>query len=175
MQTWTVNNDIELRIVNPNDADSLYRQIEKTRKQLVQFMPWGDTTRSVDDEREFLSYCQGRISDGKLFALSIWINKQPVGMVDLHNIDSENSHAEVGYWLGGEYQNKGVMTACVRKLIELGFSELNLHKIKLLAEEVNKGSNIVAQKVGFELEGKLLDEIYSNGKFHDANLYGLIM
>jgi len=174
MQEWSVRENVKLRIVNPDDAENLYQQIEKTRSQLAKYMPWGESTKSVEDERKFLTYCQGRIADKKLLALSIWINGEPVGMIDLHNIDLDNSHAEVGYWLGGEYQGNGVMTDCLQKLLEIGFDELKLHKIKLLAEQVNKSSNAVAVKVGFKLEGQLKNEIHSNGKFHDANLYGLI-
>lgn len=174
MQEWLVRENIKLRIVDPDDAESLYDQIEKNRPQLAQYMPWGDSTRSVEDERKFLVYSQKRIADKKLWNACIWINGKPVGMIDLHNIDMDNEHAEVGYWLGGQYQGNGVMTDCLKKLLEIGFNELKLHKIKLLAEKVNVASNAVAKKVGFNLEGQLRDEIYSNGKFHDANLYGMI-
>jgi len=174
MKKWLVRENVVLKIVSPDDAVSLYDQIEKTREQLAKYMPWGDSTRSVEDEKGFLTYCQSRIADKKLLALSIWIDNKPVGMIDLHNIDLDNSHAEVGYWLGGEYQGNGVMTDCLKKLIEIGFDELNLHKIKLLAETVNESSNRVAEKVGFDLEGQLMDEIHSAGVFHDANLYGMV-
>jgi len=96
MQEWSVRENVKLRIVNPDDAENLYQQIEKTRSQLAKYMPWGESTKSVEDERKFLTYCQGRIADKKLLALSIWINGEPVGMIDLHNIDLDNSHAEVG-------------------------------------------------------------------------------
>lgn len=174
MEEWTVRPNVKLRLVDSNDAESLYDQIEKTRPQLAKFMPWGDSTKSVEAERAFLTYCQGRMEENKLWNASIVIAGKAVGMIDLHNIDSDDQHAEVGYWLGGEYQGNGVMTDCLKKLLEIGFDELNLHKIKLLAEQVNQASNAVAQKVGFILEGQLKDEIYSNGKFHDANLYAIV-
>lgn len=174
MKEWTVRQNVILRLVDPDDAASLYEQIEKTRPQLAKFMPWGDSTKSVEDERVFLEYCEGRIAEQKLWNASIIIDGKAVGMIDLHNIDSDNEKAEVGYWLGGEYQGNGVMTDCLSKLLEIGFEELNLHKIKLLAEQVNEASNAVAKKVGFVLEGQLKDEIYSNGAFHDANLYAIV-
>lgn len=174
MQEWIVRENIKLRLVEPADAASLYEQIEKTRPQLAKYMPWGDTTRSVADERKFLEYCQTQIAAQKLWNASILIDGQAVGMIDLHEIDQANSHADVGYWLGGQYQGNGVMTDCLKKLLEIGFDELKLHKIKLLAEVVNEASNAVAKKVGFQLEGTLKDEIFSNDEFHDANLYGMV-
>ena len=173
MTEWIVRENVKLRLVSPDDADSLFEQIEKTRSQLAKYMPWGESTKSVDDERNFLIYCQKRMADKKLWSASIWIDNKPVGMIDLHNIDYDNSHAEVGYWLGGDYQGSGVMTDCLKKLLEIGFDELGLHKIKLLAEVINSASNAVAEKAGFQLEGILKDEIHSAGKFHDANVYGL--
>ena len=174
MKEWTVRENVKLRLVKPDDAKSLYDQIEKTRSQLAKYMPWGESTQSIEDEREFLEYCQVRMESQKLWNASILIDGKAVGMIDLHNIDFDNQHAEVGYWLGNEYQGNGVMTDCLKKLLDIGFDELNLHKIKLLAEVVNVASNAVAKKVGFKLEGTLKDEIFSDGQFHDASLYGLI-
>lgn len=174
MNEWSVRENVKVKLVSPDDAASLYDQIEKTRPQLAKFMPWGDAMHSVEDEKDFLEYCQGRMKDKKLWITSILVDGKPVGMIDLHNIDLDNSHAEVGYWLGGEYQGNGVMTDCLKRVLAIGFEEMKLHKIKLLAEKVNEASNAVAQKAGFVLEGRLKDEIYSDGKFHDANLYGLV-
>ena len=74
------------------------------------------------------------MKDKKLWITSILVDGKPVGMIDLHNIDLDNSHAEVGYWLGGEYQGNGVMTDCLKRVLAIGFEEMKLHKIKLLAE-----------------------------------------
>jgi len=173
MKEWAVRDNVKVRLVAPEDAGSLYDQIEKTRPLLAKFMPWGDAMQSVDEERDFLLYCQGRMADKKLWITSVLVDDKPVGMIDLHNINLDNKNAEVGYWLGGEYQGNGVMTDCLLRVLEVGFEEMHLHKIKLLAEVVNEASNAVALKAGFKLEGQLKDEIYSDGEFHDANLYGL--
>jgi len=173
MKEWSVRENVKVRLVGPEDAASLYEQIEKTRPHLAKFMPWGDAMNSVEEEKDFLIYCQGRMAEKKLWITSILVNDKPVGMIDLHNINLDNKNAEVGYWLGGEYQGNGVMTDCLLRVLEVGFEEMHLHKIKLLAEVVNDASNAVAQKAGFKLEGQLRDEIYSDGEFHDANLYGL--
>jgi len=174
MQEWSVRENVKLRLVDPDDATSLYEQIEKTRPQLAKYMPWGESTQSIEDELDFLNYCQSRMETKKLWITSIWIDGKPVGMIDLHNIDLDNSHAEVGYWLGDDYQGNCVMTDCLLKILEIGFEDMKLHKIKLVAEAVNLASNAVAKKAGFELEGVLKAEIFSEDKFHDANIYGLV-
>lgn len=174
MEQWQVLENVSLRLVEPDDAKSLYSQIEKTRPQLAEFLPWGEAMKSVGDEEKFLIYSQERMNEKKFWNASILIGGKAVGMIDLHNIDFDNQRAEVGYWLGKDYQGNGVMTACLKKLLEIGFLELKLHKIKLLAEVENTASNAVAKKVGFNVEGLLKDEIFSNGKFHDANLYAIV-
>jgi len=173
MKEGSVRKNVKVRLVGPDDAASLYEQIEKTRPLLAKFMPWGDAMKSIEEEKDFLIYCQGRMAEKKLWITSILVDDKPVGMIDLHNINLDNKNAEVGYWLGGEYQGNGVMTDCLLRVLEVGFEEMDLHKIKLLAEVVNDASNAVAQKAGFKLEGCLKEEIYSDGKFHDANLYGI--
>ena len=76
MDEWSVRENVKLRLVDPADAESLYEQIEKTHPQLAKFMPWGDATRSVEDERKFLTYCQERMEDQKLWNASIIMAKQ---------------------------------------------------------------------------------------------------
>lgn len=174
MNEWSVRENVKIKLVEPSDASSLYDQIEKTRSQLAKFMPWGDAMTSIEDEEDFLIYCQGRMKDKKLWITSVLVDDKPVGMIDLHNIDLDNSRAEVGYWLGGEYQGNGVMTDCLKRVITIGFEEMKLHKLKLLAEIDNEASNAVAKKAGFVKEGLLYDEIFSDSRFHDANIYGLL-
>ena len=172
---WQVDQNISLRTVQVDDAAALYRLIEQTRDQLSRFLPWGETTRSVDDERKFLKYCQIRIAEKALWPVVILVDQQVAGMFDFHNFDPANRNCEIGYWLGEPFQHNGVMIKVVEQALTIAATELGMHKVMLLAEVENVASNNVAQRCGFSLSGTLKDHIYSQGQFHDANVYDYIV
>lgn len=172
--SWRVDDEIELRLVRPNDDEALFRQVDDTREQLEEYMPWAEDTKTIANERRFLEYCQKRIADNALWPVTILVGGEVAGMFDFHDFDHSNRHCSIGYWLGKSFQHNGVMTRTVEAAVKIGFNELKMHKINILAEVENKSSNAVAIRSDFHLDGTLRDHIYSAGKFHDANIYSLI-
>lgn len=57
--------------------------------------------------------------------------------------------AEIGFWLGYPYWNKGYMTEACKKMIEYGFEEMGLEAIWSAHNLDNYGSMRVQQKCGF--------------------------
>lgn len=57
--------------------------------------------------------------------------------------------AEIGFWLGYPYWNKGYMTEGCKKLIEYGLKEIGLEAIWCAHNLENYGSMRVQQKCGF--------------------------
>lgn len=174
MCEWKVSDKIKLRIVQSDDAAELFSLIDNNREQLSKYLPWTNLTKEVEDEEKFLEHCQESYEAGSLWPATILIDGKVSGMFDFHNFNSRCQNCEIGYWLGKAYQHNGVMTKVVKRAIKIGFEELHLHKIKLLAEVENTASNNVAKRCGLELEGVLRDEIFSDDTFHDANLYGIL-
>ena len=54
------------------------------------------------------------------------------------------------------------------KYINYAFRVLNLHKIYLAVDVENKGAIHIYEKCGFEVEGLMREEFYSDGDYHDA-------
>jgi hypothetical protein len=59
----------------------------------------------------------------------------------------------VGYWLGEQYQGKGLVTAACRALVEHAFFELGLNRAVILCATENEKSCAVAERLGFRREG----------------------
>lgn len=66
------------------------------------------------------------------------------------------------------------MTEVVRKLIEIGFSEMGLVRIEARCLTANNGSARVMEKVGMNYEGTMHKVVYSKGAYHDLKLYALV-
>lgn len=85
-----------------------------------------------------------------------------------------HSRAEISYWLGTPFWNKGYVTEAVNAAIRFGFETLLLHKMTAHYLEGNPASGRVMEKCGMTKEGELPDHIQKDGVFHTAVLYGIV-
>ncbi len=79
--------------------------------------------------------------------------------------------AEIGYWLGEPYRNKGIATAAVNLIVDYGFKKLKLVRIHTGVFDHNKGSQRVLEKCGFTLEAIFKKSVIKNGKILDEYRY----
>jgi ribosomal-protein-serine acetyltransferase len=80
----------------------------------------------------------------------------------------------LGYWLDSAYRNKGVTTAAARRVLELGFSQWKLHKVKIGHVQSNAASRAVITKMGFRRVGIERKEFHWHGRWMDHFLYELL-
>ena len=91
-----------------------------------------------------------------------------IGTCGFNQIDWRNANGEVGIMLGEKkYWDQGYGTEAMHLLLKHGFETMNLHRIYLVVHEDNDRANRCYKKVGFEVEGKLRDAVYKNGKYID--------
>lgn len=81
--------------------------------------------------------------------------------------------AEVGYWIGEPYWNKGVATDAVRLITHYGFEELKLERIYAGVFEYNKASMRVLEKNGYEKEGVSRNALVKNNRVFNEHRYGI--
>jgi len=86
----------------------------------------------------------------------------------------QHGRAEIGYWLGVPYWNRGYMTEATRRVVAWGFSELGLNRIEIRCFPRNVGSSRVAEKVGLEYEGTLRGYARKGDRYEDLAVYGLL-
>ena len=175
LATFLLNN-LSIKLVFPetSHAQSLYNLIEQDRSELSRFLPWANEINALQDELAFIKLMRSETAEYKKLALVILVNNQPAGMVDLHDIKLKHQSAEIGYWLGQKYQGKGIMTESVKRLVQISFSNLSLHRLNLLADHRNKASRAIAQRLKFDHVALLKDEVKYHGQFCDMDLYTVI-
>lgn len=169
-------NNLVIKLVLPEirQAQALYEIITHDRAKLSQFLPWAGHIEKVADEVTFIKAMREDTAHYKKLVLVVMVNNEPAGMIDLHNVKLKNESAEIGYWLGQKFQGNGIMTEVVRKLVDISFSELGFHQIKLLVDHDNQPSRAIAQRLNFKHVALLKDEVKHHGKFCDMDLYTLI-
>ncbi|MFT4297714.1 MAG: GNAT family N-acetyltransferase [Candidatus Woesearchaeota archaeon] len=99
-----------------------------------------------------------------------------VGGIGL-KIDQHRDHvAEIGYFIGKEYQGKGIATNAIRLFIKmLPELKLGIKRLEIIVRPTNKPSINVAEKAHFKKEGLLRKKIYREQKYYDAYLFGRIL
>lgn len=165
---------VSLLLPEENQAQALFEVVEADRNELRKWMPWVDDTKSERSEAKFIKYIQGQMVAGKVFMLTIAVDNMPVGMIDFHQINQSDHHAEVGYWLSQQVQGLGIMTRSLKRLIDYGFNEMKLHKILIQVEAGNTKSSAIPKRLGFIKEAEFKDQIYANGQYRDFVEFGLI-
>lgn len=171
----SVDKNIQLAPASSRYASELFNIIDRNRKEFSQYMAWPRYVMNEHDEAIFLDVCflQHQKNDGKTYA--ILFDEAPVGLLSFNRIDSGNKTAYIGYWLDLKLQGKGIITKSVRALIQFYLKSGEIKRFVITCSVDNQKSNAVAQRCGFELEGRLRKAELLNGVFHDQNIYSFIM
>lgn len=82
--------------------------------------------------------------------------------------------AKLGFLVHADRWGKGYATDAARAMITFGFRDLDLHRISAAIGPENAGSIAVVERLGFQLEGRLRDHVFTNGAWRDSILYSLL-
>lgn len=107
------------------------------------------------------------------FAITSLDEGRLLGAISLVRIESGHQ-AELGYWIGKPFWNRGFCSEAGREILKYAF--LNLGLIRVYANHLsrNPASGRVMRKLGFAHEGSRRQHIRKWGKFEDDELYGLL-
>ena len=139
--------DITLRPWKESDAENLYNLAKSPNIGPKAGWP---PHKSVE---ESLNVIKTIFSKKETYAI-IYQN-QLVGCVGLLfypncNHDWGKDSAEIGYWVGEEFQNKGIATKASKILVERAFKELDVKNIYGTYNWDNLKSKRVLEKLGFK-------------------------
>lgn len=111
---------------------------------------------------------------GVVFAIIRRRDATLVGCIGLE-CDPENRNAELGYWIGVPYWNRGYATEAARIVVAFGFAYFKLHAIKSRHFGSNPASGRVMEKIGMRYEGRRREQLFKEGRgFEDIVEYGLL-
>lgn len=99
---------------------------------------------------------------------------QLIGMIGLRMVDFKNKNAEVGFWLGKKYWNKGYTTEAVRLIMQYAFNDLRLQRLYAIVLSLNIGSVRVLEKNGLIRECVWRKAHVIGQKRYDVYAYGIL-
>ena len=95
-----------------------------------------------------------------------------LGNVSVWFTSRANQVGEIGYWIRTGETDKGVCTEVTARILQIAFEELRLHRVTLRIALGNRGSERVAEKLGFLQEGTLREDVKVGGRWLDHTALG---
>src|SRR5260370_25260856 len=163
-----------LRLLEERHARTLFAAVEREREHLRPWLPWVEATRSEEDTLSFIRSVLAQFAENRGVAAGIWNGSRLAGTIGVHRIDWLNRRVEIGYWLGREYEGRGVMTDACRAVITHLFQELELHRVEIRCAVDNTRSAAIAKRLSFTLDGTLREAQFVGGRYHDLWVFGML-
>ena len=99
---------------------------------------------------------------------------EPVGDVQLCWTSAEHRQGEIGYVIHPDHAGRGYATEAGRLMLQLGFEELELHRIEGRLDPRNTASARVLEHLGMRREACLVHSALVKGEWTDELVYALL-
>ena len=163
-----LHEDVSLREFTPNDRLRL-AELANNSKVSLNLRDSFPHPYTLSDAEGFIQLCRN-IAPPQIFAIEY--NGEYVGNIGLHKgEDVYRKSAEIGYFLGEPYWNKGIMTKAVNLICTYGFTHLDIERIHTGVFEYNIASQRVLEKCGFTNEAVFKLSVYKQGKLWNEVRY----
>jgi ribosomal-protein-serine acetyltransferase len=165
-----------LRPFRRRDTTALHEAITASQKDLQQWLPWAASyDRSV--AQRFIRDSASAWAEGKAFDFAVRAKddqSRHVGNVSVWWTSMQNGIGEIGYWIRSDMTGQGVGTEVTARAVQIGFEELDCHKLVLRIAVGNVSSEGIAQHLGFTYEGILRDEVKIGDEWVDHTAWSLL-
>ncbi len=165
------------RLVTLDDVPALAKLLSANRDFLAPWEPVrGDGYFTPDGQRAIVTRALARYGEGTHLPLVICDESgQVAGRINLNDIvRGAFQCGTLGYWLGAEFNGRGLATAAVRDIIQLALDDLGLHRIEAGTLVHNIRSQRVLERSGFVRFGLAPEYLNIAGKWQDHILYQIV-
>lgn len=168
------NKGLILRLLTMDDAEDIFRcasDIETTQfTPALGFYPH----QSIEDTYNLLAEFFKSITENEMLVFTIrdQTSYQFLG-VAMFEFTIEHARAEYIIVLDKQFWGQGIGTCTLRLLLNLGFTELGLHRIEADCDPLNIGSRKMIEKAGMKFEGYLHKYYIQRGESKDRLMYAL--
>ena len=157
-----------LRPLNESDTDAL-AQLANNKKiwdNLRDVLPFPYTVQHAID---FIGITK---QENPPMTFAIEFEGNFCGVIGLiAQTDIYKKTAEIGYWVGEPFWNKGIASNAVKLITDYGLNQLDFIRIHTGIFEYNIGSMRVLLKNGYEKDGIFKNALFKNGQIWDEHRF----
>lgn len=144
---------LNLRKLQVEDVDSLVKYANN-RAISDQIINIPHPYREPDGVFRISYVHQGFVKQSRyVFAIILREREELIGEISLH-LSEDKKGAEIGYWIGEPFWQKGFVTEAVDRVLKFGFEDLKLERIYATCNEENEASWRVLERHGMEKKGQ---------------------
>lgn len=155
-----------IRMPHYNDGKQIYESIMVSREELRKWLPFA--AEDTSEEEVEVECRNAHIRFLQRTAMRMYIFEKEtskfIGTTGFHDIDWDIPRFEIGYWLDSRYTGQGYMTEAVQALTAFAFNELKAKRVTIKCDSTNLKSRAIAERLGYELEGKIKNDALSVDK-----------
>lgn len=166
-----------LRRMKPCDAYDMYEYA--SIPEVSRYLPWSPH-RDVGFTTEYLEFLEEKYAEGDFFDWAlIWRadgtkNQKMIGTCGFTTIDYRNNSAEIGYVINPAYSGIGIATEAAKRILQVGFEELEFNRIQARYIIGNDMSRHVMDKIGMRMEGVCRGAMLKDGVYHDVGVCSIL-
>ena len=169
--------DVELRLPEPEDADSFLDLVVRNRDHFRPYEPRRPPAYfTLGGQRDQIAAARRQAKLGERFEFGVWRNNGGglVGRISLGGISrGALQNAYLGYGIDIECAGRGYATQAVKLAVHVAFDDLGLHRVQAAVVPENTASARVLQKCGFREEGLARRYLFLDGQWKDHRMFAL--
>ena len=164
-----------LRKTIDSDAEPMFENWandERVTKYLT-WQPYENANQLRDSYHQYLMESQKKSDfyDWKIVLKGI---DQPIGSIGVVRLREDIEEAEIGYCIGYNWWNKGIVTEAFSRVIRFLFEEVGVNRISAIHDPNNPNSEKVMMKCGLKYEGTLRQAGNNNQGICDTAIYAIL-
>ena len=153
-----------LRRLTLDDVHAIHEAIVVGYAELHAWMPWCVEPIDIKDQREFLERSTAEWASSVAFNYGVFDGADRLsGTVGLMDRIGPGG-LEIGYWLRTDATGRGLMTAAVRAVTEVGLGLPGITRIEIHCDAANLRSAAVPNRLGYRLAREVGREITAPGE-----------
>lgn len=168
-------------ILSYDHIHEYFNAIKESLPELKPWLPWVKHLISINQAEGYIRACNSNwiTKNNNLIGLPLWITEKEsgkfIGNIVMWNIAWEVPKFEFGYWIRTSQTKYGYATEAVNALARYCFLQLGVNRIEIRCEVKNIKAQLVAKRLGFELDGILHNSTRAvlDGELTDTALFSL--
>ncbi|NNE01441.1 MAG: GNAT family N-acetyltransferase [Pirellulaceae bacterium] len=157
-----------------SDAADVAVAVNESLPELSEWMPWCHAGYSQNEALEFITPRMQMWEERTECVFAIRGHDGLfLGTCGLNEIRHDRKAANLGYWLRTSATGRGHATEAAELAARFGIQQLGLMRIEIVVDVDNVRSQRVAERLGANREGVLINRLVMGDEFRDAVLYSI--
>lgn len=168
---------LQLRRPTSADVGALNAAILASHPELSAWMDWAVQPQALAATAEFVAESETSWKEEKALNMLMveYATGEIVGATGYPRLDWKVPKFEIGYWVRSDRVGRGYASESTWALARHAFSVLGANRVELRMDDRNKRSWAVAERLGFELEAKLRNDVrVPDDSLRDTRIYGAV-